>query len=246
MVLLASVLSVSAQIVFPGNNIYSCIPSFATYNKAPLLMTAEDYSYADDVLRGNCNLYDYDLNLVTSLTANDNIIQLRLDEVLDEHGLRFEIDKGYIPFSQTIFNDDEDWEYMEGVYEEKDVTNAWGMSYTVKALKSYKIKNTTGEVISTVDAAKYEIEYIIIIGKTILVKVGEDMHDDMLGNLVPSVYKYYTLPEFRKLVGAASTGIEARPFMVAPAKDNVYDVYGRKASAGQKGIVVRNGKKALQ
>lgn len=215
------------------------IPAAFTYNKVPYLFFGIESSSRG--VTGTCEIYDYDLNKVASFDISDDI-QYERFAFFNENG--HDGEGSDLCLSQTLFNDDEDWEYICGDY----VASEGSFGFISYTLQSYIIKKTNGEVLGVLDATKYQLSRptILFLGDNCFVCLGENLVDNGYGYFKPTVYKYYTLTEFRKLIADNSSSVQAVPSFVMPANEQTYDLSGRKVAPGTKGIVVKNNKKFLQ
>ena len=132
--------------------------------------------------------------------------------------------------TQTIFNDDADWEYIVPV--EGEYTDKWGDTYT--DIISYTIKKTNGTIMGSIPADKWNCRMSVINDVVYAINRGEDDN-----------YYFYTLPEFRKFLSQDASAVKPVPAMVRTACGEAHDLMGRKVVDHQKGIIIKDGKKMI-
>lgn len=225
-VLLGCTLTISAQKIGPRS--FCTVPSCFTYDNAPLFLGSA--TYLDEKTRV-INIYDLSFNHVSTVSVESRYIGMEIKKVIDKTGMIFNTSSNDVALTQTFFNDDEDWEYIVPVGKEEPTE--WGG--TVLRIESYAIKKTDGTVVGSIP---FEWNYDIhIINDVVYTTISET--DGSTGR---SIYYYYTIPEFRKLLGGTND-VNAVPAMIETVDDEAYDLLGRKISENQKGIVVKNGVK---
>lgn len=199
------------------------IPSVLTSAKVPYIFETD--KELNKGFYGGGTVYDYDLNkiLTVQIPSTDHVYKLDFDNYFDENGFCLDVN-GDLIISQTLFNDDEDWEYINGIEE----------NYR---LQTYEVKKLDGTVIGTLDATKYWIDSFVKLGNKYYVNVEEYETENT------STYKYYTISEFRKLFNPA-TRVAATPAMVKSSQ--TFDLSGRRTRSNAHGIVVKNNKKVLK
>lgn len=219
-VLFFCTLAANAQKEIIGGKHLNSVPSFFTYDHNPhLLARHSSYDEESESVSTSINIYDKSLNNVESVNMSGSFSNLELDVCLDKNGLRYYVDNLYL--TQTFFNDDSDWEYIEPVY-------------GIETVVSYTIKKTNGTVVGSIPANKWT-RSVCVIDDVVYTKLeGED-----------DTYYYYTLPEFRKLISNDPSSVEPVPAMVCSVANEAHDLMGRKASGHHKGIVIKDGKKMI-
>lgn len=211
-VLFACALTVSAQKVFESNE-FGRILSYFTFNHIPYL-TQTTY---DDSNNKVYHLYNLEFNHIQTFVLEKRPAYLSINEYIDKNGISYG-SQGSMYFSQTLFNDDEEWEYVD--YEDE----------------GYAIKKLNGTVIGYI-SKNWTREFCIINDVVYTYTKEEKGEYDV-------VYTYYTISEFRKLIGT-ETGVQAVPAFTRTISKETYDLAGRKSSDNQRGIVVKDGKKML-
>lgn len=223
--LLLTAAPASAQVVMEnyGNGLLG-IPCQLTSAKVPYIIDTEEGLKKNG--HGKGTIYDHDLNkiLTFEIPATDNLGYMDYTDLYDEDGFSLDVN-GDLIVSQTLFNDDEDWEYIN----RKEETYR---------LLAYEVKKLDGTVIGTLDATKYWIDGIVKLGKKFYIVVEEDFAPNSEGT-----YKFYTIGEFRKLFNPA-TRVAATPAMVKSGQ--TFDLSGRRTRSNAHGIVVKNNKKVLK
>lgn len=225
---LVCTVSANAQKIVLGS--LDAIPSFFTYNHT---------SYFNRKDADQCYIYDININLVETVRIEGKCTNLSVNYI-DKNGLSFQMFND-MTVTQTFFNDDDDWEYMEPIYEE--YMDDWG--YMSKRLASYSIKKADGSVIGNIPAEMeidgFWIEWdpeILVVSDVIYTRYyGMDYNDGHFKSY------YYTLPEFRKLITGNANDVKAVPAMVNTVSKEAYDLSGRKALDNQKGIIIKDNKK---
>ena len=206
------------------------IPSVLTSAKVPYIFeTDKDLNKG---FYGGGTVYDYDLNkiLTVQIPSTDHVYKLDFDNYFDENGFCLDVN-GDLIISQTLFNDDEDWEYINEVidYSKTDVR--------LDPLRTYEVKKLDGTVIGTLVGYKCWLDAFVKLGNKYYVNVEEYETENT------STYKYYTISEFRKLFNPA-TRVAATPAMVKSGQ--TFDLSGRRTRSNAHGIVVKNNKKVLK
>lgn len=232
-VLLGCTLTISAQKQGLNYKHLCSIPSYFTYNQVPVL-----YESASAVKVGDnyvYNLYDLNFDHVATVSVESRPVgvksNMKIEKVIDKTGVTFSMDDNDVALTQTFFNDDEDWEYIVPVGKEEPTE--WGV--TMFITESYDIKKTDGTVVGTI-SKDWNLD-IHIINDVVYTTISKT--DESTGK---SIYYYYTIPEFRKLLGGTND-VNAVPAMIETVDDEAYDLLGRKIPENQKGIVVKNGAK---
>lgn len=219
--LLLTALPASAQIEI-GDHLYG-IPSILTSAKVPYIFDTDNALNKSG--NGGGIIYDYDLNkiLTVKIPSSDSVYKLDFENYFDENGFSLDVN-GDLIISQTLFNDDEDWEYINTVFDNNE-------TYKIKSLE---VKKLDGTVIGKIDVSN--IDYIGF------VKLGNKYYIDV-EEYDTSICKYYTISEFRKLLNP-TTRVSAIPAMTKSNK--TFDLSGRSAHSNARGIIIKGNKKVLR
>lgn len=223
--LLASFASASAQVEI--GHYRSSIPADFTYDHTPYVYTKDDNEY---------KIYDFSLNEVAYFVL-ENVESIDTKEFVNEngYGLKEELD---VMLTQTLFNDDPDWEYVEKITEEETVEDDYYGSYPQIVTKEYLFKKTDGTIIGRLDGSKYSIARSYVFGKNFYFDV-RDKHED--GSYTD---RLYTIPQFRRLIaGEDPSRINAK---VMDQKAATFDLSGRKVGSDYHGVVVKGNVKKIQ
>lgn len=229
--LFACLSSVSAQKLF-SSSFFVPVPSALTYDHKPYLCFIPEDS--EDKYHGTLTITDMSLNEIKTFEVDD--MKRIYTEYVDNKGIGH--DAWVVMLSQTLFNDDAEWEYLEPVYEERQFEY-----WTEKVCVAYNVKKTDGTIIKTFPAQSYESGepkrlQICILGDNVYGVVDNyNESDDSYSQ------SFYTIIEYRKYLFEGETGVKAVPAMTRTISKETYDLAGRKASGKQGGIVVRDGKK---
>lgn len=230
-VLLACTLSANAQKVLNGD--IMTVPSFFSFNHSPYILAVDgDYDKYDAQIN-SIDILDMNFNKIESANINDVLAELNV-RCIDQNGIGHDVKFANSYLTQTLFNDDADWEYMVPV--KGEITDKWG--YTYEETVSYTIKKTNGTVIGSIPAEKWN-GTVYIINDVVYAVTAEESDKDV------EAYYFYTLPEFRKLISSNSNGVKAVPAMVKTLSKATLDISGRQVSENHKGIVIKEGMKMI-
>lgn len=230
-VLLACTLSVNAQKVINGDLI--TIPSFFTFNHSPYFLGVNGDLNKHNPQITSIDIFDMNFNKIESVNINDVVSGFDV-HCIDKDGIGHDVKYADAYLTQTLFNDDADWEYMVPV--KGEVTDKWG--YTYEETVSYTIKKTNGTVVGSIPADKWDGDIYIINNVVYAVTTEEESGKDLY------TYYFYTLPEFCKLM-SNSNDVKAVPTMIRTSSKAAHDLAGRQVSESHKGIIIKEGKKMI-
>lgn len=228
--LFACLSSVSAQKVF-HSDFYS-VHSALTYDHKPYICFIP--FDREENISGTVTITDMSLNEIKTFEVED----------MASANTCYVDNKGIVHWersvllSQTLFNDDAEWEYLEPVYEERQ-----DKGWTYEVCVAYNVKKTDGTIIKTFPTQfdewgeRKNLE-IYILGDNVYGVVGNYNESDDSYSL-----SFYTITEYRKYLFETEAGVKAVPAMTRTISKEAYDLAGRKASGKQGGIVVRDGRK---
>lgn len=216
-VLFACALTVSAQKAFTGRSVYS-VPACLTYDHKPCLSV-----FGSEGMKP-VTITDMTFNTIASIGVggSDYITGLYL-EYIDGNGIKHDSRRIYA--TQTLFNDDADWEYVETEYLDNGTV--------------YTIKKVNGTIVGTFSGEKWSPN-----SEEALFIIGDDVYVGR-SNWQENKLYLYTPTEFRRYLFGTADGVQAVPAFTRTISKEAYDLAGRKASDNQRGIVVKDGKKML-
>ncbi len=231
-VFFAFTLSANAQKVINGD--IRTVPSFFTFNHSPYFLVADGYDDKKyEVHINSIDILDMSINKIESVNINDVVAELSV-RCIDQNGIGHDVKFAYHPhLTQTLFNDDADWEYMVPV--KGEIIDKWG--YTHEETVSYTIIKNNGSVVGSIPVEKWNGD-VYIINDVVYAVTAEESDKGV------EAHYFYTLPEFRKLISNGSNGVKAVPAFVRTVK-TTHDIVGRQVSENHKGIIIKEGKKMI-
>ena len=218
--------SISAQIIITDYEFLPTIPAPFIYNHCTYIYHEND---------GVIDLYDLNLNKVETVTIDEeDYWEIDIIKSINGDGYDYDHSGGEIHITQTLFDDDADWEYMVPIWD--TVTDEYG---THEEAIGITVKKTDGTILGSFSIDKWGLDVVII--NNVIFPFTEVHNSDYSGY----TRYYYTLPEFRKFLFDDLNNVKPVPALTSTANKETYDLAGRKVSDSTRGLVIKEGKKMI-